>query len=167
MNEVYRDLLAEGSAGAHDGRRRSRCCNERADRDRGGGRARRRRTRRRPPERLDDVAESVQLRHQVRQHAVPRPAWSAGTARTTPPIKGDIAAQTKTVLDNGAAMLKAAGMSFADVVSVADLPHRRHAFQDMNTAYRTYFPTDPAGARDGQGRPDRRPTTSSRSRWSR
>ena len=32
-------------------------------------------------------------------------------------VKGDITTQTKTVLDNGAAILKAAGMSFADVVS--------------------------------------------------
>ena len=32
-------------------------------------------------------------------------------------VKGDITAQTKTVLDNGATILKAAGMSLADVVS--------------------------------------------------
>src|SRR5438094_141940 len=32
-------------------------------------------------------------------------------------VKGDVSAQTKTVLDNGAAILKQAGMSFADVVS--------------------------------------------------
>ena len=52
-------------------------------------------------------------------------------------------AQTKTVLDNGAAVLKAAGMSFADVVSSRIYITDTAAFQDMNTVYRTYFPTDP------------------------
>ena len=32
-------------------------------------------------------------------------------------IQGDMSAQTKTVMDNGAAVLAAAGMSYADVVS--------------------------------------------------
>ena len=32
-------------------------------------------------------------------------------------VKGDMAAQTKTVMENGAAVLKAAGFTFADVVS--------------------------------------------------
>ena len=47
------------------------------------------------------------------------------------------------MLDNGAAVLKAAGMSFADVVSSRIYITDAAAFQDMNTAYRTYFPTDP------------------------
>ena len=34
---------------------------------------------------------------------------------------------------------------------VAHLPHRRHDVPGMNTVYRTYFPTDAAGARDGEG----------------
>ena len=58
-------------------------------------------------------------------------------------IKGDMAAQTKTVMDNGAAVLKAAGMSLADVVSSRIYITDTAAFQEMNTAYRTYFPTDP------------------------
>jgi reactive intermediate/imine deaminase len=58
-------------------------------------------------------------------------------------IKGDMAAQTKTVMENGAAVLKAAGMSFADVVSSRIYISDQAAFQDMNTVYRTYFPTDP------------------------
>ena len=58
-------------------------------------------------------------------------------------IKGDMAAQTKTVMDNGAAVLKAAGMSFADVVSSRIYITDAAAFQDMNTVYRTSFPTDP------------------------
>jgi 2-iminobutanoate/2-iminopropanoate deaminase len=59
------------------------------------------------------------------------------------PIKGDIAAQTKTVLDNGAAILKAAGMSLADVVSSRIFLTDDTTFQAMNAVYRTAFPTMP------------------------
>src|SRR5436190_1396752 len=58
-------------------------------------------------------------------------------------VKGDITAQTKTVLDNGAAILKEAGMSFADVVSSRVFIADDSTFQAMNTAYRTYFPAMP------------------------
>jgi len=58
-------------------------------------------------------------------------------------VKGDIATQTKTVLDNGAAILKQAGMSFADVVSSRVYITDDTTFQAMNTAYRTYFPSSP------------------------
>jgi reactive intermediate/imine deaminase len=58
-------------------------------------------------------------------------------------VKGDMAAQTKTVMENGAAVLKAAGMSFSDVVSARVYVTDTAAFQDMNNVYRTFFPTDP------------------------
>ena len=58
-------------------------------------------------------------------------------------IKGDMTAQTKTVMENGAAVLKAGGFSFADVVSSRIYVTDSAAFQDMNAVYRTYFPTDP------------------------
>src|SRR5262249_42724373 len=58
-------------------------------------------------------------------------------------VKGDMAAQTKTVMENGAAVLKAAGMSFSDVVSARVYVTDSAAFQDMNNVYRTFFPTDP------------------------
>jgi 2-iminobutanoate/2-iminopropanoate deaminase len=58
-------------------------------------------------------------------------------------VKGDITAQTRTVLDNGAAILKEAGMSYADVVSARVFITDESTFQAMNTAYRTYFPTMP------------------------
>jgi 2-iminobutanoate/2-iminopropanoate deaminase len=58
-------------------------------------------------------------------------------------VKGDMTVQTKTVLDNGAAILKQAGMSFADVVSSRIYITDETAFQTMNAAYRTYFPTMP------------------------
>jgi enamine deaminase RidA (YjgF/YER057c/UK114 family) len=59
------------------------------------------------------------------------------------PIKGDMAAQTKAVMENGAAVLKAADMTFADVVSSRIYISDADAFQTMNGVYRTYFPTDP------------------------
>ena len=58
-------------------------------------------------------------------------------------VKGDVAAQTKTVLDNGAAILNAAGMSYADVVSARVFVTDTSTFQAMNTAYRSYFPAAP------------------------
>ena len=58
-------------------------------------------------------------------------------------VKGDITAQTRTVLDNGAAILKEAGMSYADVVSARVFITDESTFQAMNAAYRSYFPTMP------------------------
>jgi len=58
-------------------------------------------------------------------------------------IQGDTTAQTKTVMDNGAAVLAAAGMSYGDVVSSRVYITDPAAFQEMNTAYRAYFPADP------------------------
>jgi 2-iminobutanoate/2-iminopropanoate deaminase len=58
-------------------------------------------------------------------------------------VSGDMSTQTKTVLDNGAAILKAAGMSYADVVSSRVFITDIAKFQDMNAAYRTYFPSSP------------------------
>ena len=72
-------------------------------------------------------------------------------------VKGDLAAQTKVVMDNGAAILKEAGMGFGDVVSsrvwvVAD------SNQPMNDVYRTYFdglvPPARAAVRAGLTSPD-------------
>jgi 2-iminobutanoate/2-iminopropanoate deaminase len=58
-------------------------------------------------------------------------------------VSGNMAVQTKTVMENGAAVLKAAGMSLADVVSSRVYVTDPAAFQDMNAIYRTYFPVDP------------------------
>jgi 2-iminobutanoate/2-iminopropanoate deaminase len=58
-------------------------------------------------------------------------------------IKGDVPAQTKTILDNAAAILKEGGMSFADVVSSRVYLTDESTFQAMNTTYRPYFPTMP------------------------
>src|SRR5712692_10628464 len=58
-------------------------------------------------------------------------------------VTGDVTVQTKTVLDNGAAILKQAGMSFADVDAARVYLTDDTTFQAMNAAYRTYFPSSP------------------------
>lgn len=67
----------------------------------------------------------------------------ARNGKDNTPMKGDMAAQTKAVLDNGAIVLKAAGFSYADVVASRIYITDQAAFQDMNKVYQTYFPTDP------------------------
>ena len=62
-------------------------------------------------------------------------------------VKGDITAQTKTILDNGAAVLKAAGMSFGDVVASRVYITDDTNFQAMNAAYRPYFTSGSMPAR--------------------
>jgi 2-iminobutanoate/2-iminopropanoate deaminase len=72
-------------------------------------------------------------------------------------VKGDITTQTKTVLDNGSAILKQAGMSLSDVVSARVFLTDDTTFQAMNAAYRTYFPAMPparATVRTGLTSPD-------------
>jgi len=67
----------------------------------------------------------------------------ARNGKDNTPMKGDMAAQTKGVLENGAAVLKAAGFAYSDVVAARVYVTDQAAFQDMNNVYRTYFPTDP------------------------
>lgn len=59
------------------------------------------------------------------------------------PIAGDITVQTKAVLENAGVILRAAGMTSADVVSARVYLTDAAAFQDMNAAYRPFFPQDP------------------------
>jgi reactive intermediate/imine deaminase len=58
-------------------------------------------------------------------------------------VSGDIKTQTKTVLENGGEILKAAGMSPADVVQSRVYITDTAQFQDMNATYRTFFAKDP------------------------
>ncbi len=53
-------------------------------------------------------------------------------------VTGDLATQTKVVMDNGAAILKEAGMGFGDVVS-SRVWVAADSNQAMNDVYRTYF----------------------------
>ena len=56
---------------------------------------------------------------------------------------GDIVAQTRVVMDNAGEILKAAGMSFANVVSNRVYLPDASAFQQMNETYRSYFNSAP------------------------
>jgi enamine deaminase RidA (YjgF/YER057c/UK114 family) len=58
-------------------------------------------------------------------------------------VAGDIGLQTQTVLSNAGEILKAAGMTHADVASSRVFVTDAAKFQDMNTAYRPFFPKDP------------------------
>ncbi len=58
-------------------------------------------------------------------------------------VEGDITKQTRTVLDNGGEVLKAAGFSFADVAASRVYITDTANFQPMNGVYREYFPKDP------------------------
>jgi len=58
-------------------------------------------------------------------------------------VTGDITAQTRVVLDNAGDILKAAGMTHANVVSARVFLPDASVFQQMNDTYRTYFPSEP------------------------
>jgi reactive intermediate/imine deaminase len=60
-------------------------------------------------------------------------------------VEGDVAAQTKTVLDNAAELLKAAGMGPENVVSSRVFLPDLAGFQQMNTAYRSFFAASASG----------------------
>ena len=62
-------------------------------------------------------------------------------------IPGDIATQTRAVMDNAGHLLKAAGMSHANVVSARVYLPDVSVFQQMNDAYRSYFASVPPPAR--------------------
>jgi len=61
-------------------------------------------------------------------------------------VEGDIAAQTRRVFDNLAAVLKAGGRSFADVVRTTVFLADMNDFATVNEVYGTYF-TEPYPAR--------------------
>jgi reactive intermediate/imine deaminase len=63
--------------------------------------------------------------------------------RDNTPVAGDVAAQTKVVLDNAGDLLKAGGMTHADVVSARVYLPDVASFQQMNEAYRGYFSSAP------------------------
>jgi enamine deaminase RidA (YjgF/YER057c/UK114 family) len=58
-------------------------------------------------------------------------------------VPGDVAAQTRVVLDNAGEILAAAGRSFADVVSARVYLPDGSTFEQMNTEYRRYFSSAP------------------------
>jgi enamine deaminase RidA (YjgF/YER057c/UK114 family) len=58
-------------------------------------------------------------------------------------VPGDMTVQTKAIMTTAAAILDAAGMTLADVVSSRVFIADAAGFQAMNTEYRTHFPTAP------------------------
>jgi enamine deaminase RidA (YjgF/YER057c/UK114 family) len=67
----------------------------------------------------------------------------ARNGKDNSPVEGPMAVQTRAVLGNGAEILTAAGMGFEHVVSSRVFITDATMFQEMNGAYRTYFPKDP------------------------
>ena len=65
------------------------------------------------------------------------------SGRDNSPVAGDMGAQTRAALDNAGEILTAAGMTYGNVVSSRVYITDTAAFQDMNAAYRPYFPVDP------------------------
>lgn len=58
-------------------------------------------------------------------------------------VDGDVKAQTKRVMDNLAAVLKAAGCSFDDVIKTTCFLQDMNDFAAFNEAYASYFGSQP------------------------
>ena len=67
----------------------------------------------------------------------------ARNGKDNTPMKGDMATQTKGVLENGATVLKAAGFALQRRRRIPHLHYRPGGVPDMNKAYQSFFPTDP------------------------
>lgn len=68
------------------------------------------------------------------------------------PVEGDIGAQTRQVLENVGAVLRAGGATFADVVRCGVYLANIEDFPAMNAVYETFFP-EPPPARTTIGAP--------------
>jgi 2-iminobutanoate/2-iminopropanoate deaminase len=62
---------------------------------------------------------------------------------TGEPAHGTVAAETRQILTNMGELLKAAGSSLANVVKVNVLIYSMLEYENMNSVYREFFPTDP------------------------
>jgi 2-iminobutanoate/2-iminopropanoate deaminase len=58
-------------------------------------------------------------------------------------VHGTVAAETRQILTNMGELLKAAGSSLANVVKVYVLIYSMLEYENMNSVYREFFPTDP------------------------
>jgi 2-iminobutanoate/2-iminopropanoate deaminase len=56
---------------------------------------------------------------------------------------GTVAAETRQILTNMGELLKAAGSSLANVVKVNVLIYSMLEYENVNSVYREFFPTDP------------------------
>ena len=59
------------------------------------------------------------------------------------PVPGPVSLQVRTILDNAGTLLKAAGLSYRDVVSARVFLTDDTYFESMNDEYRKYFSTEP------------------------
>jgi 2-iminobutanoate/2-iminopropanoate deaminase len=62
---------------------------------------------------------------------------------TGEPAHGTVAAETRQILNNMGEVLEAAGSSLAKVVKVNVLIYSMLEYENMNSVYREFFPTDP------------------------
>lgn len=62
---------------------------------------------------------------------------------TDEPAHGTVAAETRQILTNMGELLEAAGSSLANVVKVNVLIYSMLEYENMNSVYREFFPTDP------------------------
>jgi 2-iminobutanoate/2-iminopropanoate deaminase len=62
---------------------------------------------------------------------------------TGQPAHGTVAAETRQILTNMGELLEAAGSSLAKVVKVNVLIYSMLEYENMNSVYREFFPTDP------------------------
>ena len=108
--------------------------------------------------------QPVQLRHPVAATRCSSPALVSRNGKDNTSVEGDMAAQTKAVLDNGAEMLKAAGMGFEHVVSSRVFITDGTKFQDDERRLPHLLPQGPAGPRHGGRAADGARSTRSRSR---
>lgn len=64
-------------------------------------------------------------------------------SRDNQPIAGDVAAQTRVIMDSAGELLAAAGLTHANIVSSRVFLTDGATFEQMNGAYRSYFPSAP------------------------
>src|ERR1051325_1171423 len=62
---------------------------------------------------------------------------------TGAPAHGTVAAETRQILTNIGELLEAAGSSLAKVVKVNGLIYSMREYENINSVYREFFPTDP------------------------
>jgi 2-iminobutanoate/2-iminopropanoate deaminase len=68
---------------------------------------------------------------------------SAIDPATGEPAHGTVAAETRQILTNMGELLEASGSSLAKVVKVGVLIYSMLEYENMNSAYREFFPIDP------------------------
>jgi 2-iminobutanoate/2-iminopropanoate deaminase len=102
------------------------------------------------PLHVDDAPQAIGPYSQaqvVRLHGGNRLVFTSGQIALDPKsgelVDGDIAKQTERVFQNLAAVLRGAGLGFADVVKTTVYLADMADFQAMNQVYARHFPAEP------------------------